>query len=186
MRIIAFGDVHMELGGFRNIPGIDTADFVLITGDLTNYGNSKDAKKILDAVMQINENVLALPGNLDERDVSDYLVELGLSLHGSGRLLDGIGIFGVGGSNITPFNTPTEFGEEELAAIAKACYRHLGLCLVEFIRLPAMTREEVRSFAELRGREHIEAALERRRGVILLTGHVGNWEMAGCRIAGQA
>ena len=78
-----------------------------------------------------------------------------------------------------------EKSEEELAAIAKACYRHLGLCLVEFIRLPAMTREEVRSFAELRGREHIEAALERRRGVILLTGHVGNWEMSGCRIAAE-
>lgn len=75
--------------------------------------------------------------------------------------------------------------EEELAAIAKACYRHLGICLVEFIRIPAMTREELRSIAELRGREHIEAALERGRGVILLTGHVGNWEIAGCRIAAE-
>ena len=35
--------------------------------------------------------------------------------------------------------------ERELSAIAKACYRHLGLCLVEFIRLPAMTREQLRS-----------------------------------------
>ena len=78
-----------------------------------------------------------------------------------------------------------EKSEEELAAIAKACYRHLGICLVEFIRLPAMTREGIRSIAELRGREHIEAALERGRGAILLTGHLGNWEIAGCRIAAE-
>lgn len=75
--------------------------------------------------------------------------------------------------------------EEELTAIAKACYRHLGLCLVEFIRLPGMSREEIVSLAELRGREYIDAGLREGRGVILLTGHVGNWEISGCRIAAE-
>lgn len=78
-----------------------------------------------------------------------------------------------------------EKSEAELAGIAKACYRHLGLCLTEFVRLPAMGAEDIRQMAELRGREHIEAALERGRGAILLTGHVGNWEMAGSRIAAE-
>ena len=32
-----------------------------------------------------------------------------------------------------------EKGEEELAEIGRACYRHLGKCLVEFFRMPAMS-----------------------------------------------
>ncbi len=73
--------------------------------------------------------------------------------------------------------------EQELAAIARACYRHLGKCLMEFIRLPAMNADEIRRVAEFRGREHLDAALARGRGVILLTAHLGNWEMVGARIA---
>lgn len=78
-----------------------------------------------------------------------------------------------------------EKGEHELEAIARACYLHLGRSLMEFIRLPAMTAEDIRRMAEMRGAEHIDAALARGKGIILLTGHVGNWEITGARIAAQ-
>jgi len=78
-----------------------------------------------------------------------------------------------------------EKSERELAAIAKACYRHLGLCLTEFIRLPAMSADGIRALAELRGKERIEAALAAGRGAILLTGHLGNWEVTGSRIVAE-
>jgi KDO2-lipid IV(A) lauroyltransferase len=79
----------------------------------------------------------------------------------------------------------SEKSERELAAIAKACYRHLGLCLTEFIRLPAMSADEIRALAELRGKERIEAALAAGKGAILLTGHLGNWEVTGSRIVAE-
>ena len=86
-------------------------------------------------------------------------------------------------------NLRQAFGEEreerELHALARACYAHLGKCLMEFIRLPKMGREEVKRIAEFQGAEHIEAALARGKGAILLTGHLGNWEMAGARIAAE-
>jgi KDO2-lipid IV(A) lauroyltransferase len=75
--------------------------------------------------------------------------------------------------------------EEELAAIGRACYRHLGKCLMEFIRLPAMGVEDIRRVAELRGSEHLDTALARGKGIILLTAHLGNWEMVGTRIAAE-
>lgn len=78
-----------------------------------------------------------------------------------------------------------EKGEAELAAIAKACYRHLGLCLTELIRLPAMSQDDIRRTVELRGKEHIDAALAVGHGVILLTGHLGNWELYGSRLAAE-
>jgi KDO2-lipid IV(A) lauroyltransferase len=58
-------------------------------------------------------------------------------------------------------------------------YRRLGESLIEFFRLPYMTREEILQWATLEGTEHITAALARGHGVILLTAHLGNWELCG-------
>jgi KDO2-lipid IV(A) lauroyltransferase len=76
-----------------------------------------------------------------------------------------------------------EKSERELARIAAACYRHLGKCLVEFVRLPGMTVEEIRQATSYQGRERLDQALARGKGVILLTGHLGNWEIVGARLA---
>lgn len=75
--------------------------------------------------------------------------------------------------------------EPELRPLARACYRHLGLCLTEFIRLPAMSAEQIRALADLHGKEHLAAALALGRGVILVTGHLGNWEVTGSRLAAE-
>jgi len=76
-----------------------------------------------------------------------------------------------------------EKSDPELAAIAAGCYRHLGKCLMEFVRLPAMRAQEIRRVTCYQGREHLDAALSAGKGVILLTAHLGNWEMVGARIA---
>lgn len=63
MLLIGFGDIHMSTEKFCKIPDIDTADFVIINGDLTNYGSSEDAKKVMDAALSVNPSVLAQVGN---------------------------------------------------------------------------------------------------------------------------
>jgi uncharacterized protein len=123
MRIIAFGDIHMSSGETRNIPVIDTADLIILNGDLTNYGSRPEAKTLLDEILSINLSVLALLGNLDRYEINDYLEELNLNLHGQARLFQGkVCLIGIGGSNTTPFRTPTEFSEEELSTIGKQAY----------------------------------------------------------------
>lgn len=92
-------------------------------------------------------------------------------------------------ARIAMTNLQLAFGQEktkdELRRMRAQCYHHLGLCLAEFMRLSHMSPEEIRALAELRGKEHIEAALAEGRGAILLTGHLGNWEIAGSRIAAE-
>jgi Icc-related predicted phosphoesterase len=125
--------------------------------------------------MQINANVLALPGNLDEPDVGDYLVELGLSLHGTGRLLDAIGIFGVGGSNITPFNTPIEFGEEELAVLLNSGYDQVkqasNLVLVSHAP-PFNTKTDLIGSGAHVGSTAVREFIEKIQPVLCITGHI--------------
>jgi Icc-related predicted phosphoesterase len=124
MKIIVFGDIHMATGLVEQIPGITTADLVLLNGDLTNYGGTAEVRQVLDDVMQINPNVLAQYGNLDRPEVNEYLEELGINLHGQARLVQGeVCLVGLGGSNYTPFNTPSEFAEEDLLDLAATAFR---------------------------------------------------------------
>lgn len=124
MRIIAFGDIHMTTHMLAGIPDVESSDLLIATGDLTNYGKQKEAKKVLDDLLGYNRNLLALIGNLDNFEINDYLEELGLNLHRQARLLDRkICLLGAGGSNRTPFGTPAEFSEDELADVLADAHR---------------------------------------------------------------
>ncbi|MGQ9499969.1 MAG: metallophosphoesterase [Dissulfurimicrobium sp.] len=131
MKIIAFGDIHMDYQAAGDIPGIRDADLIIITGDLTNFGGRKDAETVLNTIRGLNQKIWALPGNLDQPSVGGYLDELGINLHGRGIKMGDVGIFGVGGSNITPFNTPMEFSEEELFHLAMKGYEDIALLPVK-------------------------------------------------------
>jgi Icc-related predicted phosphoesterase len=117
MKIVSFGDVHMATRNLARMSDVmrDT-DLVIVSGDLTNFGGRDDAAKVIGEVRGACGSVLALPGNLDTAEVIPYLEREGIALHGRGLVIGGIGIFGCGGSNITPFNTPTEFTEDEIYA----------------------------------------------------------------------
>ncbi len=115
MKIISFGDIHEHLSNLGPLKNeLKNADLVIVTGDLTNYNGRKEATKVIECVEKYNENILAQLGNLDQQDVDNYLTEKGINLHRNGFVRDDIGIFGVGGSNPTPFNTPTEFSEKAI------------------------------------------------------------------------
>ncbi|MFQ5687219.1 MAG: metallophosphoesterase [Candidatus Scalindua sp.] len=117
MKIISFGDIHEDFDKLKLLKNeLESADLVIVTGDLTNYNGKKEAGKVIGEIMKYNENILAQLGNLDQPEVNDFLDEKGVNLHRNGFIRDDIGIFGVGGSNLTPFNTPTEFSEYEIKA----------------------------------------------------------------------
>jgi Icc-related predicted phosphoesterase len=115
MKIISFGDIHEDYSNLIPLKSeLENADLVIVTGDLTNFNGRKEAEKVIKEIMKYNKNILAQLGNLDQPEVNDYLTERGINLHRNGFIRDDIGIFGVGGSNLTPFNTPTEFSEDEI------------------------------------------------------------------------
>lgn len=118
MRIVSFGDIHMSLRTIERLaPELKVADLVILSGDLTNFGGRDDAAEVLAATRRHAPNVLAVCGNLDLREVIDFLDDEGVSLHGDARRVAGLGIFGCGGSNVTPFRTPTELSDAEIAAL---------------------------------------------------------------------
>jgi Icc-related predicted phosphoesterase len=126
MKIVSFGDVHMATRNLDLMGDVmRDADMVIISGDLTNFGGDDDARKVLDDVRRVCRRVLALPGNLDRREVTAFLEREGVALHGRGLVLDGVAVFGCGGSNITPFHTPTELTEDEIYATLMTGYEQV-------------------------------------------------------------
>jgi Kdo2-lipid IVA lauroyltransferase/acyltransferase len=71
-----------------------------------------------------------------------------------------------------------ELSDKEREGILRAVYRHLGWQLVEFCRMPRYTPENTRSSIRTEGLEHYLAAKERGKGVLVLTGHLGAWELS--------
>lgn len=126
MKIVSIGDVHMATRNLARMSDVmrDT-DLVIISGDLTNFGGIDDARRVLDEVRNCCKNVLAVPGNLDQAEVFPMLERDGIALHGKGMVIGGVAIFGCGGSNITPFHTPSEFTEDEIQAALMRGYEQV-------------------------------------------------------------
>ena len=67
--------------------------------------------------------------------------------------------------------------------IARRASLNFGMTFAEFMHLRVASAEEVRERASILGIEHIDEGFARGKGVILLTAHVGNWELMGARAA---
>ena len=65
--------------------------------------------------------------------------------------------------------------EKRAREIISGAYKHFGMALVEFSRLPRMY-PEIEKLVTVRGEEHIREALERGKGAIFLSAHIGCWE----------
>jgi KDO2-lipid IV(A) lauroyltransferase len=71
-----------------------------------------------------------------------------------------------------------ELSVQERERILRGVYRHLGWQLVEFCRMPRYTAENTQGWIRTEGLEHYRAAQARGKGVLVLTGHLGAWELS--------
>jgi len=180
MRIIAFGDIHGDLGNFASIPGLSQADLVVLTGDLTNFGGREDAATVLQQVRAVHTKILALPGNLDKKDVNALLDDEGITLHGRGRRIDAsVALHGVGGSNITPFATPNEYSEEEIADLLAAGFNEIAdavrngsVHLLVAHPPPLNTKTDKISAGVHVGSQAVRQFIETHQPALCLTGHI--------------
>jgi len=79
-----------------------------------------------------------------------------------------------------------EKSEAERLALARACFRHLGTAMFEVGCTAALDRELKQLVAwPQEDRGVLEAALARGKGVVFVSGHVGNWELLARRVASE-
>lgn len=74
----------------------------------------------------------------------------------------------------------------EVTRIAKASYAHLGRTVIETALLPSLERQQILDLVEsVEGWDVLEGARNLGRGILLVTGHLGNWELAGAWLAAR-
>jgi len=175
MKLFAVSDIHGATKPIEQAGDlIRAADAVVVSGDITRSKTRAEALDVLACVEQFSTRILAVHGNWDRMEVKDVLEEKGYSLHGKGRIIDGIGFFGAGGSSPTPMHTATEYTEEVIAQTLTAGYgqvREASRVILVSHAPPRGVRD--RSFIGLRGGSHsVKAFLEANPVSLCICGHI--------------
>jgi KDO2-lipid IV(A) lauroyltransferase len=75
---------------------------------------------------------------------------------------------------------PGVTSEGERRRVGRQSYMSFGMGMAEFARLPLVDAEYVAGNITTEGLEHLDLALRRGKGAVLVTGHFGSWELMGC------
>lgn len=76
--------------------------------------------------------------------------------------------------------------DAEVQRIAKGAYAHLGRIVGETAVLPSLGKDDILGMVESAdGWEDIARAAQAGRGLILVTGHLGNWELAASYVVAR-
>jgi Kdo2-lipid IVA lauroyltransferase/acyltransferase len=79
-----------------------------------------------------------------------------------------------------------ELPQEEVERIARGAYENLGRTSVETAVLPSLSAEQILAmFESVEGWEQVAEILARGKGLILVGGHIGNWELAGAYLGAR-
>ncbi|MCP4180645.1 MAG: YfcE family phosphodiesterase [bacterium] len=114
MKCLFITDIHGNIDGlFKIADQLKSADYILLGGDITSFGKTEDAEKIIHTIKMFNQNIMSVAGNCDYRDVEQYLAEENISLNKRYKIVDSYIFAGIGGSLTTPTNTPEEYTEKE-------------------------------------------------------------------------
>jgi KDO2-lipid IV(A) lauroyltransferase len=69
--------------------------------------------------------------------------------------------------------------------IAREVFLHFGRITADFLASSGRPTEELAREMEVEGQEHLERALEKGKGVLMITGHFGNWERSSRWVSGM-
>lgn len=70
-----------------------------------------------------------------------------------------------------------EWTDPQVAAVSLRVFQNFGRSIMEVLQLLRMSRGEVLTRCSLAGEDHMHRALASGRGVVLVSGHLGNWEL---------
>ena len=129
MRVLVFSDIHNDLTALGRLIRTE-ADYYIAAGDLVSWGKGLD--RCGEALRELGEKIWVLPGNHESAgQISVFCEEFGLrNFHGQLIEAGGRRFGGLGYSSPTPFQTPGEYSEEELAVRLQPFSNVEGLIMI--------------------------------------------------------
>lgn len=114
MRFQIFADIHGDFRSLRQAVAVD-ADIYIAAGDLVTW--PADLEPCASALKPLKQDLWIMPGNNETANqVQEFCDRHGFrNFHETAVEIRGTHFVGLGYSNPTPFDTPGEYTEEELA-----------------------------------------------------------------------
>jgi len=78
-----------------------------------------------------------------------------------------------------------EKGAVEIKKILRAHYENLGMSVMELLKFSTMRKRYLDKYVEIKGVKNIDGAIKRGKGLIFLTAHFGNWEIASLAVSSR-
>jgi KDO2-lipid IV(A) lauroyltransferase len=76
-----------------------------------------------------------------------------------------------------------EWSSREVVQFSRRVYRNLGVVVLEMLQTAALRPDELLKRVKVIGSEDLLRALGEKRGVVVVAGHTGGWEMAMLAVA---
>ncbi len=198
MKIVAVADIHGSYGIVEAILDRETPfDIIVIAGDVTTKGTPAELDSALRAMLSRGRPVVAVAGNMDPPPLEQCLLDLGVSLNARGIVIDDLGFFGVSACPVTPFHTPYELDEEEIARRADAGWAEVASARWKIFiphAPPRSTRLDRTFWGMHVGSAAVRQFIERNRPHVVVCGHIheargvdtiGETKMVNCGPAGK-
>jgi uncharacterized protein len=111
---LIFSDLHNDTKALEKLMDID-ADYYFAAGDLVNWARGLD--KMGDIMKKRADKMYVMPGNHESaRDIESFCADFGFkNFHDQAMEIGSRHVAGLGYSSPTPFDTPGEYSEEEIA-----------------------------------------------------------------------
>jgi Icc-related predicted phosphoesterase len=178
MKMIALPDLHSQTKAIHSITSdLSSVDLILLVGDLTNNGKTEwdDAAQVIETIRHYNQQILAVPGNWDGPQVSAYLSQEGINLHGRCATIQGITFIGIGGALPSFGATPNEISETsyrvQLANIAGDLDLYSPKILIS--HQPPINTLNDKAWGDIHlGSYAIREFIEKVQPLICFTGHI--------------
>jgi uncharacterized protein len=174
MKIFVFSDIHGDTRAIERVLA-QPADVYIAAGDLSTFGRALE--RCAEALKPLGGKLWLLPGNHETHEQTRSLCEQYgfVDFHRQMRTLDSAKgatwWAGLGYSNPTPFNTPGEYSEEEIAGALAGFEGKKPLYFVVHFPPHGTTLDEV-------GRGHhagsptLRSWVERVQPLFLFCGHI--------------
>ena len=170
MRIQIFSDIHGDLKALEKCLA-NSADIYISAGDLATFG--RGLERCGPLLQKFGERVWVIPGNHESAgDNEEFCARFGLvDFHRQTRQIGATHWAGLGYSNPTPFDTPGEYTEEQ---IAEALEKFRGLSPLYLVAHVPPHGSKLDEFAPGKhaGSTALRAWVEREQPEMLFCGHI--------------
>jgi uncharacterized protein len=184
VKVLIFSDIHGDTGALEKLI-VQPADVYIAAGDLSTFGKGLD--RCGEIMKPLGEKVWVLPGNHESHDDTRAFCErFGFfDFHRQIRALKSergtTQWAGLGYSNITPFNTPGEYTEEEIAK-ALAPFDNLKPLYLVVHFPPQGTRLDEFAAGKHAGSPTLREWVDRVQPLYLFCGHIHECAGRGDRL----